>query len=86
MGKTEAMLCRIKKAEVAEEVENTMKERMSVKVDGCEMWGWIAPAKWRAELSISDWSEEAKGEMVIQFAGWLFVREGERRISRGRGW
>ena len=45
VGKTEAMGCRIKKAEVSEEVENAMKERMSVKVDGCEMWGWIAPAK-----------------------------------------
>ena len=32
------------------------------------MWGWIAPAKWRAELGISDWSDEqAKGKMAIQF-------------------
>ena len=33
MSKTEAMGCRIKKAEVSEEVENAMEERMSVKVD-----------------------------------------------------
>ena len=60
------MGCRIKEAEVSEEVKNAMKERMSVKIDGCEMWGWIAPAKWRAELGISDWSDEpAKGKMEI---------------------
>ena len=33
MGKAEAMGCRIKKAVVSEEVENMMKERVSVKVD-----------------------------------------------------
>ena len=42
-GKAEVMGCRIEKAVVSEEVENTMKKKMSVKVDGCEMWGWIAP-------------------------------------------
>jgi len=68
VGKTEAMGCRSKKAVVSEEVENVMKERMSVKVYGSEMWGWIVPAKWRAELGISDWSDEqAKGKMAIQF-------------------
>ena len=36
IGKTEAMGCRIKKAEVSEEVENAMKERISVKVEGVE--------------------------------------------------
>ena len=45
-----------------------MKERVSVKVDGVEMWGWIVPAKWRAELGISEWSDDqAKGKMAIQF-------------------
>ena len=33
--------CRIKKVVVSEEVENAMKERVSVKVDGVEMWRWI---------------------------------------------
>ena len=42
---------RSKKAEVSEEVENAMRERISVNVDGCEMWGWIAPAKLRAKLA-----------------------------------
>ena len=37
MGKTEAMGCRIKRAVVSEEVENAMKERISVKVEGVEM-------------------------------------------------
>ena len=65
MGKTEAMRCRIKEAVASKEVENAMKERMSVKVDECEMWGWIAPAKWRAELGISDWSDKkTKGKMA----------------------
>ena len=45
MGKTEVMGCRIKKAVVSEEVENAMKERVSVKADRVEMWGWIVPAK-----------------------------------------
>ena len=53
---------------VSEEVENAMKERTSAKVDGSEMRGWIVPAKWRAELGISDWSDEqANGKMAIQF-------------------
>ena len=39
------MGCRIKKAVVSEELENAMKERVSVKVDGVEMWGWIVPSK-----------------------------------------
>ena len=66
MGKTEATGCRIKKAVVSEEVENAMKKRTPVKVDGVEMWGWIVPAKWRAELDISEWSDDqAKGKMVI---------------------
>ena len=37
VGTTEAVGCRIKKAVVPEEVENAMKERISVKVDGVEM-------------------------------------------------
>ena len=45
VGKTEAMGCRIKKAEVSEEVKNAMKERISVKIHGCGMWGWLAPGK-----------------------------------------
>ena len=66
MGKTEAMGCRIKKAVVSEEVENATKERVSVEVDGVEMWGWIVPAKWGAELGISEWSDDqAKGKMAI---------------------
>jgi len=43
--KTEAMGCRIEKAVVSEEVENAMKERICVKIDGCETWGWIVPVK-----------------------------------------
>ena len=67
VGKTEVMGCRIKKAVVSEEVENAMKERVSVTVDGVEMGGWIVPAKWRAELGILEWSDDqAKGKMVIQ--------------------
>merc|ERR1712139_61085 len=82
VGKTEAMRCRIKKAVVSEEVENAMKERISVKVDGSEMWGWIVPAKWRAELGIMDWSdEEAKGKMAIQFDSEEWLVE-----LRGSGW
>ena len=62
------MGCRIKKAVVSEEVENAMKERISVKVDGVEMWGWIVPAKWRAEFGISESSDkQAKEKMAIQF-------------------
>ena len=38
VGKTEVMGCRIKKAVVSEEVENAMKERVSVKVDGEQSW------------------------------------------------
>ena len=49
-GKTDAIGCRIKKAVVSEKVEIAMTERMPVKVDGSEMWGWIVPAKWRAGL------------------------------------
>ena len=52
--KTEVMGCRIKKVVVSEKAENAMKERVSVKVDGVEMWEWIVPAKWRAELGISE--------------------------------
>ena len=68
---------------VSEEVENVMKERVSVKVDGEEMWGWIVPAKWRAELGISEWSDDqAKGKMAIQFDN------GEKWLVelRGSGW
>jgi hypothetical protein len=83
VGKTEVMGCRIKKAVVSEEVENAMKERISVKVDGKEMWGWIVPAKWRAELGISEWSDDqAKGKMAIQSdngEAWLVE-------LRGSGW
>ena len=42
------------KRQFSEEVENAMKERISVKVDGVEMREWIVPAKWRAELGISE--------------------------------
>ena len=77
-GTTEVMGCRIKKAVVSEEVENAMKERISVKVDGVEM-----PAKWRAELGISEWSDDqAKGKMPNQFDNgekWLVEQ-------RGSGW
>ena len=79
------MGCRIKKAVVSEEVENAMKERMSVKVDGCEMWVWIAPPKWRAQLGISDLSDEqAKGKMAIQFDNgekWLVELRGSGCIK-----
>ena len=34
----------IKKEVVSEEVEDAMKEKMSVKVDESEMWEWIVPA------------------------------------------
>ena len=65
-GKTEVMGCRIKKAVVSEEVENAIKERISVKVEGVEIWGWTVPAKWRAELGISDWrDEQAKGKNSV---------------------
>ena len=41
------------------------------------------PVKWRAELGISDWSDEqAKGKMAIQFDnGELWLVE-----LRGSGW
>ena len=45
VGNTEAMGCRIKNAEASEELENAIKERVSGKVDGGEMWGSKAPAK-----------------------------------------
>ena len=61
MGKTEFTGCRIKKAVVSE------KERVSVKVDGVELWGWIAPAKWRAELGISEWSDDQSKRKMAQF-------------------
>ena len=83
VGKTEVMGCRIKKAVVSEEAENAIKERISVKVDGSEMWGWIVPAKWRAELGILERNnEQAKGKTVIQFDNgdkWLVE-------LRGSGW
>ena len=87
------MWCRIKKAVVSEEVENAMKERISVKVDGEEMWGWIVPAKWRAELGISEWSDDqAKGKMAIQFDNgeeWLVELRGSGWIKdckEGKSW
>ena len=92
VGKTEVMGCRIKKAEVPEEVENTMKERMSVKGDRCEMCGWIAPAKWIAELCISDWSDEqAKRKMAIQFnigKKWIVQLRGTwiKDCKEGKSW
>ena len=47
------------------------------------MWGWIVPAKWRAELGISERSDDqAKGKMAIQFDNgeeWLVE-------LRGSGW
>ena len=80
VGKTEVVGCRIKKAEVSEEVKNAMKERISVKVDGEEMWGWIVPAKWRAELGISEWSDDqVKGKLAIQFDN------GEKWLAELRG-
>ena len=79
-GTTDVMGCRIKTAVVSEEVENAMKARISVKVAGAEMWGWIVPAKWRAELGISEWSDDqAKGKMAIQFDNgeeWLVELRG----------
>ena len=93
VGKTEVMGCRIKKAVVSEEVENAMKERISVKVDGEEMWGWIVPAKWRAELGISEWSDDqSKGKMAIQFdngEAWLVELSGSGWIKdskEGKSW
>ena len=87
------MGCRIKKAVVSEEVDNAMKERISVKVDGEEMWGWIVPAKWRAELGISEWSDDqAKGKMAIQFDNgeeWLVELRGSGWIKdckEGKSW
>jgi len=59
---------------------NAVKERISVKVEGVKMWGWIAPAKWRAELGILGWSDEqAKRKMGIQFENgdkWLVELRG----------
>ena len=70
-----------------------MKERMSVKVNGCEMQGWIAPAKWRAELGIPDWSnEQAKAKMAIQCDNgdqWLIELRGSGQIKdckEGKSW
>lgn len=58
VGNTEVMGCRIKKAEVSEEVENAIKERMTVKADGCRMWGWIAPANgeqgWAFQIEVTN--------------------------------
>ena len=86
-------LYRIKKAVVSEEVENAMKESVSVKVDGVEMWGWIVPAKWRAELGISECSDDqAKGKMAIQFDNgekWLVELRGSGWIkdcTEGKSW
>ena len=91
VGKTEAMGCRIKKAVVSEEVENAMKERISMKVDEEEMLGWIVPAKWRAELGISEWSDDqTKGK--IQFdngEAWLVELSGSGWIKdceEGKSW
>ena len=70
-----------------------MKERVSIKVDGCEMRGWIAPPKWGAELGISDWSgEQAKGKMAIQFDNgdqWRVERRGSgwiKDFKQGKSW
>jgi len=74
---------RIKKTGMSEKVENVLKERISVKIGESEKWGWIVPAKWRAELGISNWSDEqAKGKMAIQF------NNGEQWLVelRGSGW
>ena len=90
VGKTEVMGCRVKKAVASEEAENAMKERVSLRVDDKrvspmveEVKGWMAPAKWRAELGITQWGdEEAKGKMAIKMddgAEWLIE-------VRGGGW
>ncbi len=54
-----------------------------MKVDGCEMRGLIAAAKRRAELGISDWSDEqAKGKMAIQYD-----KDDKSLVElRGSGW
>jgi len=56
---------------------------LTPRIEGVEMWGWIVPATWRAELGISEWrGEQAKGKMAIQFGNgdkWLV----ELRVS---GW
>ena len=89
VGKTGAMGCRIKKAVVSEEVENAMKERISVKVKGVEIWGWIVPTKWRAELGISQWSDEqVKRKMAIQFDNgdkWLVDLRGSWSDEQAKG-
>jgi len=55
--------------------------------------GWIVPAKWRAELGISKWSnEQAKGKMAIQFdngENWLVEQRGSGWIkdcAEGKSW
>ena len=70
-----------------------MKERISVKVEGVEIWGWIVPAKWRAELGISEWSDEqAKGKMAFQFDNgdkWFVELRGSGWIkdcTEGKSW
>ena len=41
---------------------------MTLQLGGEEIWGWIVPAKWRAELGILKRSDDqAKGKMAIQF-------------------
>ena len=81
--KTEAMGCRVKKAVASEEVENAMKEYVQVVIDGSKRRGWMAPAKWRAELEIESWEdEEVKGKMAIK------LDDGEELLveMRGGGW
>ena len=57
------------------------------------MWGWIVLAKWRAELGISEWSDDqAKGKMAIQFDNgeeWLVELRGSGWIKdckEGKSW
>ena len=55
--------------------------------------GWIVPAKWRAELGISEWSDDqAKGKVAIQFDNgdkWLVELRGSGWIkdcTEGKSW
>ena len=81
VAKTEAMGCRIKKAITSEEAENAMKEWVQVKGHGIDAKGWMAPAKWRAELGIQQWKdEEVKGKMAIKLS------EGDTREEEEEEW
>ena len=67
---------------ISEEVDSAMKEKMSVKVDGCGMCGWIAPPKWRADVAFQIGVMNKRRKMAIQFDNgdqW-------RVELRGSGW